>query len=327
MDYRKLGKSNIEISEITLGCWAMGAGREWGESLEDRIYQETVLTAYEQGINFFDTAMGYGDGHSEEVLGKAIKGIRDKIYLSSKCSAVGLTRENARKSVELTLSRLGTDMIDVYFVHWPSPEIPVEEPIEQLMKLKSEGKIRAIGVSNFTLKHLKRAVASGDIDVLQPSYSLFWRHIERDLMPYCIENNIGIISYSSIAQGLLTGKFTKDWKFDETDMRNGKIPLFVSPTFEMAIDATEKIRLIANRYGKTPVQAAINWTINKQGITSAIVGAKRPEQVLENVGATGWMLSEDDRLEIAEFTMEVAKTVMDWDTMYQKDDNRLEIKL
>jgi len=326
MNYRKLGKSDIKISEITLGCWAMGAGKEWGKSLEDRIYQETVMTAYEQGINFFDTAMGYGGGHSEEVLGKALKGIRDKVYISSKCSATGLTKEKARDSVELSLSRLGTDVIDVFFVHWPNPDVPVEETIEQLMKFKEEGKIRAIGVSNYTLEHIKRAVKAGVIDVLQPSYSLYWRQIEKDLLPFCLENNIGIISYSSIAQGLLTGKFTKDWKFEETDMRNGKIPLFKSPTFEMAIDATEKIRGIAQKYGKTPVQAAINWTVNKKGITSAIVGAKRPEQVLENVGATGWQLDERDREYIADITMEVAETVMDWDTMYLKDDHRLEIK-
>lgn len=326
MEYRKLGQSNIEVSEITLGCWAMGGGKEWGKSLEDRIYQETVITAFDRGINFFDTAMGYGGGHSEEVLGHAIKDIRDKIYLSSKCSATGLTKKKARESVELSLSRLGTDMIDVYFIHWPNPDVPVEESVEQLMKLKEEGKIGAIGVSNYTLEHLKRAEKAGQIDVLQPSYSLYWRHIERDLLPYCLDKNIGIISYSSIAQGLLTGKFTKDWEFAETDMRNGKIPLFISPTFEMAIDATEEIREIAKNYGKTPVQAAINWIVNKPGITSAIVGAKRPEQVLENTGATGWKLSDEDRDKIGVLTLKVAETVMEWDTMYLKDDHRLEIK-
>ena len=323
MEYRKLGKSNIEVSEITFGCWAIGAGREWGKRLEDRIYEETVVTAYEGGINFFDTASGYGGGHSEEVLGKAVKGFRDRINISTKSSATGLTAGKARTTVEASLRRLGTDVIDVFFIHWPNPDIPVEEPVEQLMKLKAEGKIRAIGVSNFTLGHMERAVKAGRIDVLQPSYSLYWRHIERDLMPFCIDKGISIISYSSIAQGLLTGKFTKDWKFDENDMRNGKIPLFLSPTFEMAIDATEKIREIAAKYGKTPVQAAINWTINKEGITSAIVGAKRPEQVLENIGATGWKLSDADRELIAGITMEVARTVMDWDSMYLKDDHRL----
>lgn len=323
MEYTKLGKSNIEVSKIAFGCWAAGAGSEWGKSLEDSTYAETILRAFEGGINFFDTAMGYGGGHSEEVLGNTIKGFRKKVIIASKCSASGLTQQKAKDSVEQSLLRLKTDYIDVFFVHWPNPDIPVEEPIEQLMKLKEEGIIRSIGVSNYTLGHLKRAVKVGSIDVIQPCYSLYWRHIEKELMPYCIENEIGITSYSSIAQGLLTGKFTNDWKFDETDMRRNTIPLFKSPTFEMAIETTEKIALIGKKYGKSPVQTAINWTINKPGITSAIVGAKRPEQVAENLGAVNWHLSEEDSQYIGEIAMSVAKTVQDWDTMYQKEDHRL----
>ena len=323
MEYTRLGKTDIEISKITFGCWAIGAGKEWGESLEDRIYSETIMTAYDGGINFYDTAMGYGGGHSEEVLGKTIKNIRDRIVISSKCSTPGLTKDKARTSIETSLSRLKTDYIDVFFVHWPNPDIPVEEPIEELMKLKAEGKIRAIGVSNYTLEHMKRAVRVGEIDVIQPCYSMYWRHIEKDILPYCIKNNIGIISYSSIAQGLLTGKFTKDWEFAETDMRRNTIPLFKSPTYEMAIDATQKIREIGEKYGKSAVQTAINWTINRPGITSAIVGAKRPEQVIENLGATGWELSKEDTDFLSEISMEVAETVIDWDTMYLKDDHRL----
>ncbi len=323
MEFIKLGKTNIEVSKIAFGCWAIGAGREWGESLEDRVYSETILTAYDGGINFFDTAMGYGGGHSEELLGKTIKNIRDKVIVSDKCSTPGLTKDKARESVETSLSRLKTDYIDIYFVHWPNPDIPVEEPIEELMKLKAEGKIRAIGVSNYTLGHLKRAVKAGQIDAVQPCYNLYWRHIEKDLLPYCLENGISVITYSSIAQGLLTGKFTKDWSFAETDMRRTTIPLFKSPTFEMAIDTTEKIKSIGEKYGKSPVQTAINWTINKPGITSAIVGAKYPDQVVENIKSTGWSMSDEDYEYIGNISMEVAETVLGWDTMYQKDDHRL----
>lgn len=323
MEYTKLGKSDLEVSKMAFGCWAAGAGSEWGKSLGDRIYSETILKAFEGGINFFDTATGYGGGHSEEVLGNAIKGFREKVIIASKCSASDLTELKARASVEQSLLRLKTDYIDVFFVHWPNPDIPVEEPIEQLMKLKYEGIIKSIGVSNYTLEHLKRAVKAGTIDVVQPCYSLYWRHIEKDLMPYCIKNEIGIMTYSSIAQGLLTGKFTIDWKFDETDMRRNTIPLFKSPTYEMAIETTKKIAAVGKKYGKSPVQTAINWTINKVGITSAIVGAKRPEQVAENLGAVDWRLSEEDRKYIGDISMEVAKTVIDWDTMYQKDDQRL----
>lgn len=327
MEYTKLGSTNIEVSKTTFGCWAIGAGREWGESLDDKIYAETIMTAIDNGINFFDTAMAYGGGHSEELLGKTIKNIREKVVIASKCSAVGLTAEKARENVEASLTRLRTEYIDVFFVHWPNPEIPVEEPIEQLLKLKEEGKIRVIGVSNHTVAHLKRALNAGPVDVVQPCYSLYWRHIEKDLLPFCREKNIGIITYSSIAQGLLTGKFTKDWQFDETDMRKDSIALFKSPTYEMAIDATEKIRIIAEKYGKSPVQVAINWIINKPGITSAIVGAKRPAQVIENLGSMGWKLSEEDYDRIGDISMKVAETVSDWDTMYEKDDHRMVLKV
>ncbi len=323
MEYTKLGNTDMEVSKITLGCWAMGAGKEWGESLEDKIYSETIMTAIDGGVNFIDTAAAYGRGHSEKVLGRTIKDIREKLVISTKCSTPGLVRGKARQSVEESLDRLDTDYIDVFFVHWPNPDIPVEEPIEELMKLKGEGKIRAIGVSNYTVGHLERALKVGEVDVVQPCYSLYWRHIEKDLIPYCRQRNIGIITYSSIAQGLLTGKFTKDWEFDETDMRRNTIPLFKSPTFEMAIETTDEIKKIGDKYDKTPVQTAINWVINKTGITSAIVGAKTPDQVVENLGAADWEMSEEDYEYIGDISMRVAKTVSNWDTMYEKDDHRL----
>lgn len=323
MEYIKLGNTDIEVSKITLGCWAIGAGKEWGESLEDKIYAETIMAAFDGGVNFFDTAQGYGQGHSEKVLGKTIKDIREKVVISSKCSTPGLVRGKARETVEKSLDMMDTDYIDVFFVHWPSPDIPVEEPIEELMKLKEEGKIKAIGVSNYTVGHLERALKVGEVDVVQPSYSLYWRQIEKDLIPYCKQRNISIITYSSIAQGLLTGKFTKDWKFDETDMRKNTIPLFKSPTFEMAIETTEEIKKIGEKYNKSPVQMAINWVINKSGITSAIVGAKTPEQIMENLGAVDWKMSDEDYKYIGDISMKVAETISDWDTMYEKDDKRL----
>ncbi|MFO7612959.1 MAG: aldo/keto reductase [Clostridia bacterium] len=327
MEYTKIESAGIMVSKIALGCWAMGAGSEWGETPGDEVFIETVNTAIEGGINFFDTAMAYGQGHSEEVLGRALGGLREKVVISSKGSTPGLTLKNARKSVESSLSRLRTDYIDVYFIHWPNPDIPVEEPVEQLMKLKSEGKIRAIGVSNYTVGHLERALKAGDIDIVQPCYSLYWRHIEKDLLPFCRERNIGVMSYSSIAQGLLTGKFTKDWKFDDSDMRKNTIPLFKSPTYEMAIDATEKIKGISEKYGKTTVQTAINWVIGEPGITCAIVGAKSPVQAAENIGAAGWRLDPEDRRAIGGIAGVVADTVSGWDTMYHEDDPRLIMKV
>jgi len=326
MEYTKLGKTGIEISKITFGCWAIGGGKEWGKSLEDTEYQKTIMTAYESGINFFDTATGYGGGHSESVLGDTIKNFREKVVISSKTGSMALTKENAQKSVDESLKRLKTDYIDVFFIHWPSPDVDVRENMEQLQLLKEKGKIRAIGASNFTLNHLKKAQEAGNIEVIQPCYSLYFRQIEKDLLPFCVDNEIGVITYSSIAQGLLTGKFNKNWVFDDTDMRNGQIALFKKDVFEKAIDATESLRVYAKKYNKTLAQIAINWVINKKGITSAIVGAKRKEQVLENIKATNWKLEKDDFEKIGNICMEVANMVADWDTMYQKDDKRLYIK-
>ncbi|MFO7637334.1 MAG: aldo/keto reductase [Clostridia bacterium] len=326
MEYRRLGDTDMMVSAVTFGCWAVGAGAEWGNPLSDGAYARTLETAVSNGINFFDTASAYGMGHSEEVVGRTLGKVREKVFISSKASAAGLVRDHAEASVDASLKRLGTSYIDVYFIHWPHPDIPVEEPVEQLMKLKEAGKIRAIGVSNFTLAHMKRAVKAGKIDVLQPCYSLYWRHIEKDLLGFCRDKGIGVITYSSIAQGLLTGKFNRDWKFDDTDMRKDGIPLFQGDVYQKALENTGKIMEIGKKYGKTGAQTAINWLIHTEGVTSAIVGAKTPEQVLENVGACGFSLSGVDRQIIGDLGMEVAGMVADWDTMYRKNDERLVLK-
>jgi len=326
MEYSKLGKTNIEISKITFGSWAIGAGKEWGANLQDKEYQKTIMTAFESGINFFDTASGYGNGHSEILLGKTIKNFREKVIVSSKQSSPSLLKSNAEENVDASLKRLDTEYIDVFLVHWPSDKIDVRENIEQLMKLKEKGKIKSIGVSNYTKKHLERALEVGQIDVVQPCYSLYWRQIEKELLPFCIEKDISVMTYSSMASGLLTGKFTKDWTFDENDMRNGKIALFKKEVFERAIETNKKLKAYAKKYDRTLAQIAINWVINKKGITTAIVGAKTSKQVLENIKAIGWSLSEEDFEAIGNICMDVAKLVANWDTMYLKSDRRLIMK-
>jgi len=326
MEYSKLGKTDIEISKITFGSWAIGAGKEWGANLQDTEYQKTIISAFESGINFFDTASGYGNGHSEVLLGKTVKSFREKVIISSKNSSPSLLKSNAEQSVDASLKRLNTEYIDVFLVHWPSDKIDVRENIEQLMYLKEKGKIKSIGVSNYTKKHLKKALEVGQIDVVQPCYSLYWRQIEKELLPFCADNNISIMTYSSMASGLLSGKFTKNWVFDENDMRNGKIALFKKDVFEKAIETNEKLNFYAEKYNKSLAQIAINWVINKKGITTAIVGAKTSKQVLENIKAIGWALSKEDFDAIGDICMGVAKLVSDWDTMYLKSDRRLFMK-
>jgi aryl-alcohol dehydrogenase-like predicted oxidoreductase len=323
MDYIRLGGTDMHVSRLVLGCWAAGGGKEWGQKLDDDMYLDMIAAALAGGVNFFDTASGYGDGHSEFLLKTALSSLRHTVYLSTKASAKYLVRGLARKTVERNLQRLGTDYIDLYFIHWPHPDIPVEENMEELLKLKEEGVIKAIGVSNFTAAHLRRALLAGPVDVVQPCYSLFWRQMEKELLPLCRERELAVITYSSIAQGLLTAKFTKDWQFDPDDQRPQVVPLFQGRTFAAAIDAARSIEHVGQRYGKSASQTAINWVLQQPGITAAIVGAKTRAQMAENLGAVGWALSEADRQQIGDFGMQVASLVAEWDTMYARRDDRL----
>jgi len=293
MEYRELGQSGVKISEIILGCWVMG-GDYWGGA-QDQESIEAVREALDNGIDTFDTAELYGDGRSEEVLGRALEGKRDKVVLSTKVFTHHMKKKDTIKACEDSLRRLRTDYTDIYFIHYPSPndEVPVGETMDAMNTLKEQGKIRAIGLSNFSLEQTKEAARFGIIDVIQPCYSLVWRFIDDDIIPYCIENNIGIIPYSSLAQGILTGKFNRDTVFKDDDGRS-HVPLFRHPWFEMALDVAEKVKPYADKYHKTLAQTSINWLNNAAGITASIVGGRNARQVKENIGAAGWMLSEED---------------------------------
>jgi myo-inositol catabolism protein IolS len=327
MEYIQLGRTGMNVSRLVLGCWAAGGGKEWGAKQDDDIYLDMMACAMDGGVNFFDTAAGYGYGHSESLLKTALAGVRHKVFISTKATAEHLRKGQARKTVEKNLYRLGTDYIDLYFIHWPHPDIPVEENMEELLWLKEEGLVKAIGVSNFTQAHLHRALQAGPVDVLQPCYSLFWRQIENGLLPFCRDQQIAVISYSSIAQGLLTAKFTKEWRFDPDDQRPQLVPLFQGKVYAMAIAAAERIKKIGLGYGKSTSQTAINWVLHKPGITAAIVGAKTRAQMAENLGAVGWTLSESDYVLVGDKGMEVASQVSDWDTMYARRDSRLLINI
>lgn len=323
MEYITLGRTDMNVSRLVLGCWAAGGGSEWGQKLDDETYLDMMACAVEGGINFFDTAAGYGDGRSEAMLNRALAGIRYKVYISTKATAAHLRKGMARKTVEQNLQRLGTDYIDLYFIHWPHPGIPVEENMEELLRLKEERVIKAIGVSNFTVAHLRRALQVGPVDAVQPCYSLFWRQIESDLLPFCCDHGIAVLSYSSIAQGLLTAKFTKEWRFDPDDQRPQLVPLFQDRIFAAAIDAARRIEQIGQGYGKSASQTAINWVLQQPGLTGAIVGAKTRAQMAENLGAVGWLLSDTDNQLAGDIGMEIAGLVADWDTMYARRDDRL----
>ncbi len=320
MERRQLGRTDLQLSEIGLGCWIMGKS-QW-INVRDEESIATIHSAIEQGINWLDTAEGYGRGHSEEVIGEALQAHnREEIIIATKVSPEHLGREKLPEALAGSLRRLRTDYIDLYQIHWPNPyyeydkdhpEIPLEETMEALLTEQEKGNIRYIGVSNFNVRQMAQALAIGRFDSLQPPYSLFFRHIEKSIVPFCLENDIGIIAYSPLAQGLLTGKFSPENRPEPEDIRS-RNKLFQSPTFEAAIEAVATVREVGERYGKTPAQTAIRWVIQQPGITSAIVGGRNPHQVQENVGATGWKLDDEDIKLLSSVGDQVMSTLPDED--------------
>jgi myo-inositol catabolism protein IolS len=292
MNYKKLGPTGFSISEVALGCWVTG-GDYWGE-VDEQDSIAAIRGAIDHGVNFVDTAELYGSGLSETVIGKALAGIsRDSIYLATKVWTTHMRKSDVKQACEDSLGRLQTDYTDVYFVHYPSKEVPLDETMEAMISLKKEGKIRSIGVSNFSLAQLEHARRLGPIDVIQPCYNLFWRFIDADVLPYCVNNNIGVVVYSPIAQGILTGKFNKGVSLRPGDART-TVPLFKPQHFPACTAAVEQMKPIAKKYKKTLAQVAINWTNSRPGVTASIVGARTPDQAAENAGASGWTMDAQD---------------------------------
>lgn len=304
MQRRPLGDSGLMVSPIGLGTWAMGATVEtWGR-VDDRESIAAIHQALDCGINIIDTAPIYGLGHSEEVVGKAIHGRRDEVVLATKCGLLfprssdelpprSLKRESVIGECEQSLRRLRTDVIDLYQCHWPDPETPIRETMEALMKLLEQGKIRALGLSNFSCEQITAAREIGPIHCLQPPFSILQPRAAEDLIPYCQEYGIGVISYSPLSKGLLTGKFDAETVFEDIRARD---PDFLGDRYVRNLGVVEELRAIAADYGRTVAQLVINWTAGYPGVTAPIVGAKRPSQVMENAGGVGWEITREDRV-------------------------------
>ncbi|HHV10879.1 MAG TPA: aldo/keto reductase [Clostridiales bacterium] len=294
MKMKKLGKSNVSISEIIFGTWVMGDDEYWGSANELESIK-AIRTAWEGGVTTFDTAYVYGYGKSEKLLGEAIKGLpREEMSIITKLWRTEMAKDLVAPACEGSLKALGLDYIDVYFIHYPSNSgVPIGETMEALMKLKSQGKIKSIGVSNFSLEQLKQARQYGEIDSIQPCYSLVWRFLDGPELEYCRENDIGIVPYSPLAQGILTGKYQCSTTFPKEDGRS-QAPLFQQPYFDGALKVTDVLKHYAKKYDKTPAQVAIRWLIQTPGITAPIVGGRSCAQVAENLKAIGWKLSEED---------------------------------
>ena len=299
METRQLGTSDVKITPILMGTWQ--AGKSMWVGIEDAETIKAIREGFEAGIATVDTAEVYGNGHSEQIVAQALSDVRDKATYASKVFANHLKYDQVIEACEGSLKNLKTDYIDLYQIHWPSGAfnsevVPIEETMSALNKLKEQGKIRAIGVSNFSRTQIEEASQYGRIDSLQPAYSLFWRQVEKDTMPFCVENNISLLAYSSLAQGLLTGKFERGHKFEEGDNRV-KNKLFQGENYERSQQALDKLRPIAERHQCTLAQLSLAWLI-AQPQTNAIAGARNTEQAVANAKAADVKLSGDELKEI-----------------------------
>jgi len=299
METRSLGTSDIKITPILMGTWQ--AGKKMWSGIDDKESIKAIQAAVDGGITTIDTAEVYGEGHSEQIVAQAVSQIRDRLVFASKVFANHLQYDAVIEACDRSLTNLQTDYIDLYQIHWPSGSfgsetVPIEETMKALNKLKEDGKIRAIGVSNFNRTQLEEASQYGRIDSLQPPYSLFWRKIENDAVPYCVENNISILAYSSMAQGLLTGKFTLDHQFDQDDHRSANV-LFQGENFKRAQNALNQLRPIAQSHNCTLAQLSLAWLI-AQPQTNAIAGARNAEQAQNNAKAADVKLSADELQQI-----------------------------
>lgn len=291
MKTRILGRSEVHITPILMGTWQ--AGKRMWVGIEDEESIRAIRAAYEAGITTIDTAEVYGEGHSERIIAKALSDVRERVVYASKVFANHLRYDLVIEACERSLTNLQTDYLDLYQIHWPSGAfnseiVPIEETMKALNKLKEQGKIRAIGVSNFSREQLEATAQYGRIDSLQPPYSLFWRQVETDAMPYCIENEISILAYSSLAQGLLTGKFTSDVQLADGDHR-AKNKLFQGENYQRVRQAITRLQPIAKRHNCTLAQLSLAWLI-AQPQTNAIAGARTPIQAVDNAKAANLQL-------------------------------------
>ncbi len=302
---RKLGFTDLNLTTVGLGAWAMGGPwlYGWGPQ-DDNDSIRTVLEALDEGINWIDTAPIYGHGRSERVVGKALKQTNHRPFVATKCGLLWdvdteripcLKAQSIRNECHQSLKRLGLDIIDLYQIHHSKPDEDIEQAWEELTRLQEQGKVRHIGVSNFTVEQIKRIQKIAAVASLQPPYNMLHREIEDELLAFCGQNNIGVIVYSPMQRGLLTGKFSYERRSNlpEGDHRR-KSPDFQEPQFTATLQLVDKLRPIAERNGKTPAQLAISWVLRRSEVTAAIVGARRPGQIAETAKAGDWELAEED---------------------------------
>jgi len=305
MERRKLGKSGIEVTTLALGTWAFGGDKWWGKQ-DDLSSQKTLCRAIQLGINLIDTAPVYGNGRSETIVGQTLKeeNLREKVVLATKVglrwkrpdsedSFECLKRESILEEIEDSLRRLNTDVIDLYQVHYPDADTPIAETAQTLYKIYQKGRIKAVGVSNYDVPQMQEFMKHCPLHSLQPKYNMFRREIESETLPFCRKNNIAVIVYSSLNSGVLTGKFFFGSKVPHDRVRDVNYDL-KEANFGINKETLLKLRELASKYKRGLAPFALNWITAQEGITSSIVGARRPAQIEENAGAAGWKISRKD---------------------------------
>ena len=317
MRYTRLGDSDIEVSVIALGCWPFGGKIAWGDQ-DDADSIATVHAALDAGINFFDTAEAYDSGKSEEVLGEALRGRRQEAIIATKLGGERLRPEAIPEACERSLQCLQTDYIDLYQIHWPNPDVPLAETIGGLQRLQEQGKVRVIGVSNFGPIDLQDALAAGSIVTNQLNFSLLWRVIEKDIQPLCLEHDVGILCYSSLAQGLLTGRYAN---IDEVPSWLKRTRWYSSEHpgtshhdagCEAEIfSALPQIRELADSLKTTMARLSMAWLLQQKGVTSILVGARKPEEVGWNMPALELTLDDATQRQLAAITEPVRQKLGD----------------
>ena len=305
-----LGKTGLEITRVGFGAWALGgADYDWGWGAQDD--EDSIAAihhALELGINWIDTAAQYGFGHSEEVVGRALEGLPERPYVFTKggqpegpgrTTLQSLERDSLRRELEGSLSRLRLEAIDLYQIHWPIPDEEIEEGWSMLAELKDEGLVHHIGVSNFDVEQLRRIQSIAPVETLQPPYSLVSRDVEDEILPFAEQEGIGVIVYSPMASGLLSGAMTRERiaSLPENDWRK-KSERFQEPQLSAHLALVELLRSVADRHGTTPGAVAVAWTLLNPAVDAAIVGFRRPDQVGPLIAAAALDLGEDEVKEI-----------------------------
>lgn len=318
MRKRQLGQSDLNLTTVGFGAWALGGGDwafGWGPQ-DDESSVQAILRALELGVNWIDTAAIYGLGHSEEVVARALAQYGGEVIVATKCSLCwrgngaiysSLKSHSIRQEVEQSLRRLNREAIDLYQIHWPMPDEQIEEGWGTLADLIQEGKIRYAGVSNFNVDQLRRAQAIHPITSLQPPYSMIDRKVEEEVLPFCNQHGIGVVAYSPLQCGLLTGAFSAQRlaELDPSDWRRNN-ECFKDPVFPKTLELVERLRPLAEGAGHTTARLAVAWVLRRAEVTAAIVGARHPSQIEETAPAGDWELSPGELEEVDRIMTEVA---------------------